>query len=59
MVGAVVDSFFHYMKTWPIEAKEDHPDADLDDKPDEVVVIEEPPGAASTARATEARGETR
>ncbi len=55
MIGAVVGSFFHYMKTGPIEPKEDHPDADLDGKPDEVVVIEEPPASARV----ETRGETR
>jgi formate dehydrogenase iron-sulfur subunit len=43
MIGAVVGSFFHYMKTGPVEPKEDHPDADRDGRPDDVMVIEAPP----------------
>jgi formate dehydrogenase iron-sulfur subunit len=41
MVGAVVGSFFHYMKVGPIEAKEDKGTDEHDDG--DVVVIEAPP----------------
>ena len=55
MIGAVVGSFFHYMKTGPIEPKEDHPDADRDGRPDDVVVIEEPPASTSSTPPTAPR----
>ena len=48
MIGAVVGSFFHYMKVGPIEAREDT-DADRDGVPDDVVVIEEEPPVSRSA----------
>jgi formate dehydrogenase iron-sulfur subunit len=47
MVGAVVGSFFHYMKVGPVEAKEDPADPADGTDPDahghDDVIIEEPP----------------
>ena len=45
MIGAVVGSFFHYMKVGPVEARDD---ADARDGGDgDVVVIEEAPASAT------------